>query len=320
MLKDITGLVKIGYQGQLHSTETKRKYADESCKNKKVIEFNVQLIPNHYTNFENVHLCFPIKIKSAVDNDNDKTSGVIPVNNFFTHWITEIYIKRYEDDMPILLLTNTVDIYRYSDEHLKHILKDALKITENDLLYSKKIVEIYGDNNNRCAHYTTMNVRAGNRTDHLKSEYVHRIRLKYLCDVLSIYDSYNAELASTKIKSIKLKNASKTYSSFNSVKFDTSDAHDKYLLYTQFLAWYCKGSSIAPLSDYAHNPIFQEMPIMNQYFTSADEKIFTNLRHGKGYTNETEKINTDDSDMSIKITLKAAAKKKKIACNWTLSR
>ena len=126
----------------------------------------------------------------------------------------------------------------------------------------------------------------------------------------SIYDSYNAELASSKIKSIKLKNASKTYSSFNSVKFDTSDAHDKYLLYTQFLAWYCKGSSIAPLSDYTHNPIFQEMPIMNQYFTSADEKIFTNLRRGKGYTNETEKINTDDSDMSIKITLKAAAAKK----------
>lgn len=138
MLKYIPGLEKTSYQGQLHSTETKRKYVDESYKNKKVIEFNVQLIPNHYTNFENVHLCFPIKIKSAVDNDNDITSGVIPVNNFFAHWITEIYIKRYEDDMPILLLTNTVDIYRYSDEHLEHILKDALKITENDLLYSKK--------------------------------------------------------------------------------------------------------------------------------------------------------------------------------------
>ena len=37
----------------------------------------------------------------------------------------------------------------------------------------------------------------------------------------SIYDSYYAKLASTKIKSIKLENASNTYRSFNSIKFDT---------------------------------------------------------------------------------------------------
>ena len=48
----------------------------------------------------------------------------------------------------------------------------------------------------------------------------------------SIYDTYNAELASTKIKSIKLENATNTYSLFNSVKFNTSDVHDQYLPYT----------------------------------------------------------------------------------------
>ena len=52
MLKYIPGLAKIGYQGQFLGTETKRKYADESYKNKKVIEFNVQLTANHYTNFQ----------------------------------------------------------------------------------------------------------------------------------------------------------------------------------------------------------------------------------------------------------------------------
>ena len=115
---------------------------------------------------------------------------------------------------------------------------------------------------------------------------------------------------STKINKIKLENASNTYSSFNSVKFDTSDAHDKYLLYTQFAALYCKGSSIAPLLDYAHKPIFQKMSTINQYFTSADEKIFIDFRRGKGYTNEIEKINKVDSDLLITITLKAAAAKK----------
>ena len=113
-------------------TETKRKYADESYKNKKVIEFNVQLTANHYTNFQNVDPCFPIKIKSAVDND-DTRAGVTPVNNFFAYWIKEIYIERYGDDMPILPLTNTVDINRYFDEHLKHMPTDASKTIENDL-------------------------------------------------------------------------------------------------------------------------------------------------------------------------------------------
>lgn len=111
MLKYICGLVKIGYQGQLHLTETKRKYADESYKSKKVIKFNVQLTANHYINFQKVHLCFPIKIKLAADNDKDITADIIPVNNLYTHLIKEINIKRYGVDMPILLLTNTVNIY-----------------------------------------------------------------------------------------------------------------------------------------------------------------------------------------------------------------
>ena len=138
ILKYIPGLAKIGYQGQLLGTETKRKYADESYKNKKVSEFNIQLTANHYTKFQNVHLCFPIKIQSAADNNSDIMAGVIPVNIFFAHWIKEIDIKRYGDDIPVLPLTNTVDVYSYSDELLKHMPKDALKKTENDLLYSKK--------------------------------------------------------------------------------------------------------------------------------------------------------------------------------------
>ena len=99
-----------------------------------------------------------------------------------------------------------------------------------------------------------------------------------------IYDSCNAELASRKIKTVQLENASNTYSSFNTVKFDASDEQDKYQLYMQFIAWYCKSSSIVPLSDYAHNPTIQELPKMNEYFACGDEKMFINLRRGKGYT------------------------------------
>ena len=58
MLKYLPGLAKLGYQGQLYSTETKRKYADDKYKGKKVIEFNVQLTENHCSNFQNTDLCF----------------------------------------------------------------------------------------------------------------------------------------------------------------------------------------------------------------------------------------------------------------------
>ena len=149
----------------MSGTETKRKYADESYKNKKVIEFNVQLTANHYTNFQNVHLCFLIKIKSAADNNNDIAAGVIPVNKFFAHWVKEIDIKRYGDEISILPFTNIVDVYRCSDELLKHMLKDTLKTIENDLLYSKKKVVIYSNDNDRRAHYTITSAAAGNRTD-----------------------------------------------------------------------------------------------------------------------------------------------------------
>ena len=75
----------------------------------------------------------------------------------------------------------------------------------------------------------------------------------------SIYDSYNSELANTKIKSITFENAFNTNSTFNSVKFDTSNPHDKFLLHNEFVVWCYKGSSIALLSNYASNPVFLEL-------------------------------------------------------------
>ena len=126
----------------------------------------------------------------------------------------------------------------------------------------------------------------------------------------SIYDSYSAELVSTKIKSITFEIASNTNSTFNSMKFDTSDMYDKFLLHNQFVAWYCKDCSIGLLSDYANNAVFQELPTRSKYFTSADKKIFIELRRRKGYTNEIEKLNKDDSDFTITIQLKVPAEKK----------
>ena len=89
-----------------------------------------------------VYLVFRMKIKKSFNAANDLADDVIKVNNFFVHWIKELDIKRYGDDIPILLLTNTVEIYKYSVEILKHMENDALKTVQNDLLYSNQKVRL----------------------------------------------------------------------------------------------------------------------------------------------------------------------------------
>ena len=134
--------------------------------------------------------------------------------------------------------------------------------------------------------------------------------------ILSSKNSYNKELASTIIKSITNKNASNTYSTFNSVKFDTGDSHNKFLLYNQFVVWYCRKA--LTLLRYLITQIiqcFKNCQTLSEYFTSADEKIFIDLRRGKGYTNEIEKLNWDDIYLTITIKLKAAAEKNETARN-----
>ena len=194
-------MAKVSYRGQLYLTETKSKYAHDTYKNKKVIEFNVQLTKGHYTNFQNVRLCFLLKFKSAADNDNNIAAGLITNNSFFAHWIKEIDIKRYGGDIPILPLTNLANIYRYSDEILKYIPKDALKTIQNDISYRKKKVVVPGNNGDICAYYTTA-ANAAIRTDEnvtsriakfqnqSKSEYAYRISLKFLYGLGLVYQCF----------------------------------------------------------------------------------------------------------------------------------
>ena len=43
------------------------------------------------------------------------------VTNFFVHWLKELDIKCYPDEIHILPTNNTVDIYRHSEKMLKHL-------------------------------------------------------------------------------------------------------------------------------------------------------------------------------------------------------
>ena len=87
------------------------------------------------------------------------------------------------------------------------------------------------------------------------------------------YDSYNREIAAQLIKSLRLINFSDLYSLKNEKKFIRDNLTQKHLLYKQFLAWSCNGSSVAPISDYIDNPIFQELPDEKTYFSLVNSSM-----------------------------------------------
>ena len=81
-------------------------------------------------------------------------------------------------------------------------------------------------------------------------------------------------------------------------------------MYKQFVAWSCNGSSVAPLTDYTNNPIYQELIDEDDYFnTKSDERIYLDLRASSGYTSEAEKLEKNDSKINLHLLLKAAASK-----------
>ena len=94
----------------------------------------------------------------------------------------------------------------------------------------------------------------------------------------------------------------------------------KHLLYKQFVAWNYNGSSVAPLTEYMNNPIFQEFPDEDKYFDATnDDRIYLDLRASSGYVKEAEKLERNDSRINLQITLKAAAKYKMRVRIWAYS-
>ena len=130
----------------------------------------------------------------------------------------------------------------------------------------------------------------------------------------TIYDSYNLELFAKLIKIVKFGNTSTTYILTGKLSYDLTKEDEKLLLYKMLVAHSCDGCSSAPLTQYKNNPIYQEIMEEDKLTDKErDDRIYINMRRSKGYTDELEKINHDDSDIALTISLKeAAAKKTKI--------
>ena len=78
-----------------------------------------------------------IYIQKATDATANIDATMTVVNNFFAHWLKELDIKRYPNEIRILPTNDTVDIYRYLEKILKTFPQKALDTIKEMLLYSK---------------------------------------------------------------------------------------------------------------------------------------------------------------------------------------
>ena len=200
--------------------------------------------------------------------------------------------------------------------HYEQILLDKnFRQYLDTIMVSKKIVRM-GTQKTQIQKTYEMNVRqdsldidflgANRQFDWIELSLVYDESDKHT----TIYDSYNVEMASKIIKSVKLTNFTEIYSLTNEKKFDTDNLAQKNLLYKQFVAWNCNSSSVAPLTDYMNNKIYQELIEEDDYFdVKSNERLYLDLRTSSGYVKETAKFERNDSKINLHIMLKNAATK-----------
>ena len=127
----------------------------------------------------------------------------------------------------------------------------------------------------------------------------------------TIYDSYDLELPSKLIKTIKFENTFTTYSLAGKLSYDLETDDNKNILYKMLVAKAYECCSTVPLTQYKNNEIYQEITEENIFTTNdAGNRTWIDMRRSKGYTDELEKINRDDRGHAVVISFKEAAAKK----------
>ena len=199
VIKYIPGMASVSYQGQIDFVDTKRTYAASTYVDMQQLEFNLEVVNNHYINFSNMVLCLPIAFRKKTNKAAAIDTTMIPVNNFFAHWIKDVTVKRYGDDIAVLPINTTLDTYRYSESMLIHMPKDALATFQKELLYSKKRVINKGNTantlNDRRNHIAAAannsekdeniddRIAKFNANNALQNVKTYRIPLRYLVDL-----------------------------------------------------------------------------------------------------------------------------------------
>ena len=215
VLRYVPGMNKKMYQGQLNYIETRKAHASSTYTDMEQLEFVIELTADKFLNFSTIELCLPMTFRKKSNKARVK----------------DVNIKRYGDDIAILPINKTLDIYRYPDAMLKHLPADVLATFQDQILYSKKAVIIKGNadgtiadrrnhiaaaarNSNTDANINDRIAKFNNNNNNtLFDQKVYRIPLKYLVDIglvnlpteFNVKFTFNLEKAPAKLFETKQK-------------------------------------------------------------------------------------------------------------------
>ena len=100
-----------------------------------------------------------------------------PANNFFTHWVKEINVTKYDTNKQ----STPQEIYQYSDAMLRHLPEKYLKKLRRHFLFSEKEVIymlVWIED-----QIMIIDDRIAKFSDQIKNKFTFRIPLRYLCDI-----------------------------------------------------------------------------------------------------------------------------------------
>ena len=120
-------ILPITRQSQLAGELPRKAYTSDTYRDKKKLEFTIELTVNTYSNYSTMLVCIPIKFTKRTSKTAQLDANMITVNNFFGHWFTNVDIRRYPDDMNILPTNNSVSIANYSNVQMKYLPEKSVK-------------------------------------------------------------------------------------------------------------------------------------------------------------------------------------------------
>ena len=127
LIRYIPNVLPVTRQNLIAGIDPRRAYASETYTDKKNLDFTINLAPSTYTNYATMEIVLPVQFVKKSQKAQQLDDDLMPVNNFFCRWFTDIDVKRYPDDVKILPTDKILSIYDYANAQLKYLPKKLYK-------------------------------------------------------------------------------------------------------------------------------------------------------------------------------------------------
>ena len=179
LIRYIPNILPVTRQNLINGIDSRQAYANETYTDRKTLDFTIKLAPNTYTNYATMEIVLPIKLMKKSNRSTAIDGNLIPVNNFFCRWFTDIDIKRYPDDLRILPTDKTIEIHDYAEGQLKYLPKDSIKKIRKPILYTNNVVHLPRNNDRRPNNADTEAARGDGNLVYRKNNFPTRYALEH---------------------------------------------------------------------------------------------------------------------------------------------